>query len=987
MLVGLVMSILLVVSLGTTNNFVFAESIFYFEQGIIYGFAEPPQDDVAVVIPATINGEPVTKLMTNNIEAVAFNSEDAVNFVTSVDFSNATNLTEIGNVFYGCTYLSGTIVLPDNIKTIHRYSFLDTMIDRVVINHLDTSLNICETSFPVGTRILFQSEEIMNQYISQYDVWGNYNLTYLYNLEIEAGNTIISTIQVEKGQVLGSLYNEIVDNYLPNYDNIELYQNGDKVTENTILDGSRLILVNAVDYTYTLDFDYGEEILINPNIVSDSYTWEYNNKVVSNSNLLQLNNLNVGEYIYTFKTDDVVIVYNVVINPLKYDFSWPVKAKYEYLEMSDYTFITPEHEGKVMLEYYKFDGENYSKVNSLSIGNFKIVAKPINANYYIENNEFDIIVDYSYLTIVWENPTHHYTGENITPKFYLQGDLKGFDIKILTNDSILTAKEVGKYSINVIGLSHEYFALTQETVVKYNWEIVTTELTIDWTCNEVSYGSGNMFTINGIFEDICIPLVITDLQGNNVALNSVGTYNVKVSIPTEYEGFYINGSETGTIEVLPVKLDLAFVCDDTYYYNGEYVLIYPIITTDINDNVEIILEDNYYKNAGTYTAKVLGIDNPNYYVEEGIEFEWTILPKQLVVSWYNTLLTYNGEVRKPRAVVDTGIEGEDLAIYVDTDANINANENGSGYLATARLVVENTNYQLTNASTQYYIKRATPILTVSSEQSVVYNGKHQLPEYELEGDSEALKILINEVETLTGVKEPGSYFVQFVCEQSDNYLALAEPTNCVFIIKANILANSIGKLNVSVSHENGFSNNELNVEEITEHYIEIINEMSKMEEDLYKAFKILGVDDYNDSKIDINIDITRVNPERIQVYFMNGRTLEKVDVSVVEKGVTFKGFAGTYYVFLEDQIWFATPFGIITISLLVLAGISLFLYFTMFRSKHSESYKITKMVEEKIQAKVAWGQNVSAEDIVAMREEAVKELQKNKSTNQDEKKC
>ena len=987
-LVGLVTSILLVVSFGTTNNFAFADSTFYFESGVIYGFNTAPQDEVNVVIPAEINGTAVEKLSNTNMEAIAFNNEDTIQLITGVDLSNATNLVEIGNVFYGCSYLSGTVVIPENIKTIYRYAFADTQISEVVINHTDTSLSMADTSFPEDTKILFQSQDIMNQYLNTYNIWSNYNLSYFYTLEIEVGNTIISVCKVENGQVLGSLYDEIVETYFAQYDVVELYQGDDKVDEDTVLDGSRLVLANAHNYTYNIDFDYGEEVVVEPSITGGEYTWKHDEEVISNDRILRLDNLSVGEYIYTCKIDDKVIVYNIVINPVKYEFSWPAIARYEYLEFSNSVFVSGQQDGKVNLEYFKYEDGNYNKVDALSVGEFKVVATPVDKNYYIENNTFEFELDYSYLTIVWPSNTYNYTGNFISPEFYLYGDLKGVDVKIMVDNSVLTASEIGKYSINVIGLSHPYFALTKETIVNYNWEIVSTELIVDWSQTEYIYGS-NSITINGVYEDISIPLKITDLEGNVITLSNVGTYDVKVEIPDNYSGFSLNGSTSGTIEILPTKLEVVFISGDTYYYNGEFVTIETSIITSTSEDVELIIEDNYKKDAGQYTAKVVGVHNSNYYVDN-IEFDWQILPKQLVVSWQGTTTTYNGEVIKPRATVDTGIAGETLALTVVTDNNINANEDGAtGYLATATMLVENSNYQLANNTTYYFIKKATPTLSVSSEQSVMYNGKHQLPTYELDGDVNALRIYVDGVETATGVKEPGSYTITLTCEESENYLELTNEVICMFCIKSAELTNSIDKLNISVSHENGFKETQLNIEEITEHYIEITNEISKQKGyTLYKAFNFLGISEYeNSNDVTITLNVARTNAERIKVFLVKGRQFHEVELTLKDGKVSFDGLLGTYYVFLENQIWIATTWGIVVMALIVVAGLVVLVYFAMFRNKNSEAGLIAEKVERKLQEKIANGEKITTEETLKIRQEVIDSLKQSNNDDTNNKKC
>ena len=114
--------------------------------------------------------------------------------------------------------------------------------------------------------------------------------------------------------------------------------------------------------------------------------------------------------------------------------------------------------------------------------------------------------------------------------------------------------------------------------------------------------------------------------------------------------------------------------------------------------------------------------------------EYTIAPKSVAVAWSNTALTYNGSEQKPTA----STEAADLAITVD-GGETNANVGGTTYTATASTA--NTNYALTNTSTEYTIAPKSVAVTWSNTE-LTYNGEAQAPAAAAEGVNGALVLTV-----------------------------------------------------------------------------------------------------------------------------------------------------------------------------------------------------------------------------------------------------
>lgn len=102
------------------------------------------------------------------------------------------------------------------------------------------------------------------------------------------------------------------------------------------------------------------------------------------------------------------------------------------------------------------------------------------------------------------------------------------------------------------------------------------------------------------------------------------------------------------------------------------------------------------KNAGTYTAKAAGLDNPNYRLPANTKQSFTIAKKEVGLSWSGTSLTYSGKAQKPAATASGLVSGDKCAVTVTGEQT-----NAGTYTATAA-GLDNANYKLPAENTQQY---------------------------------------------------------------------------------------------------------------------------------------------------------------------------------------------------------------------------------------------------------------------------------------------
>ena len=987
-------------SFFTAKNIVaMANTQYVFANGEISGLVSIPTEDISLSIPASINGMPVTSIVSNNVEGFAFNNAACKDYIVGLDFSNADNLTTIAKgTFNGCDRISGVINLNESITLIDRSAFSGVVnIDKVIVPHTTTSLNVHSGAFEAGTKFVFSSADIMNEYLTQYNAtWSKHVLTYMYDLQIKIGDADpITVAKVEHGVKLGDMYNEILANHFAGYDNVVLLQDGIAVDSNTILNGS-IITIEALSapetevqkHTENLSFDYGTECIITPN-KAGSYQWTHKGEVVSAESELELT-LNAGTYTYicTITNDDIIeeITYVITINPITYPgFAWPSLARYEYYDVSAFTFLNMSQRQDLDIEFYKLVDDEFVVADGFSIGRFKAKVTPKSDNYLVAVDTFEFDIDYTYLDIVWDTPIFNYIGEIIVPKHYLIGNTRSHDVTLLKTGDI-NAIDVGNYTITATGLSMEYYKISETSEKVFNWQIIKTTLEVQWGTTIFNYNSAITPTATGVFEDIVIELEVNGINSND--FTNAGEYSVTVSVPSRYTGFELSGDTQTTLVVNPIIINVSFFCSNEYTYCGEEIEVVGTITTEnVPESVELVITGNKYKDAGEYSAVVSGTNNPNYSLSAPVNFDWKINPKSLVVAWRTAGIIYNGTVRKPGARVETGIDGENIELIVETDENILANQGATtGYMAVAKLPEGVTNYTLIGTQKEYFIMKANPSITPHINHQMmyeyVYDGNNHLPTCDYIGEEGNLQILIDGVETTTGVKEIGTYEVEFRSPASANYHELLGTHIYLLIIKPYKVTASIQNIGITLQNsQEGFNGSFLNVVEIDDYSEDLLATVDNVEN--YTVTSVLDIASNENLPLDntIQLSFERVDVNRLKVYVVEYDRLVEKTLTINNNTISFVGTGGVYYILSEKPAWIESNVGIIVIvSVFAVAVVGLGLLLIIKNKRPSLNKQIATLVEARLQEKIANGEQITTEETLKIREQIINEL-KEKQNN------
>ena len=293
-----------------------------------------------------------------------------------------------------------------------------------------------------------------------------------------------------------------------------------------------------------------------------------------------------------------------------------------------------------------------------------------------------------------------------------------------------------------------------------NNELFVTVNYSDETTNNLIYGDGG-YAISGLPQ--------------NLNANEQG-YNLTLS--------YKNFNKNLILIIHKVNLDFSNVY---WNYDGSYPFTYDgeektIELVGIPDNVEVTYQNNKATNAGTYNAiATIEYDENNYNIinDEVLTQQWSINKAQIDmwgVRWdYNSYepFTYNGNEREVKLI--------NLPEGISVNYENNAKTNAGTYNATATLIYDTNNYELSNVNFNETIEWTINKQQVNKPNKVssrlFYSGQEQTGVNYSEEDKDIL-FTVSGYATATNA---GQYTVTFALIDTINYEWNDESTNNVVI--------------------------------------------------------------------------------------------------------------------------------------------------------------------------------------------------------------
>lgn len=292
--------------------------------------------------------------------------------------------------------------------------------------------------------------------------------------------------------------------------------------------------------------------------------------------------------------------------------------------------------------------------------------------------------------------------------------------------TVLTSKDAGRHLLNAeLATLSDRYAITNETASFY-YEIKPASAAAIWDTTPIYYnGHAQAYTakIERLAGESDLDLTISGLK------KPVGTYTATAASP---DPNYVVTTESASCSytILPLEIDLTWENLLFTYSDAECKpkASFNSVGEDIEELGSVLYAriSGGQKNAGTHTATAV-FDNPNYVISEATASQsFTIEPMEVVGTWTNTSLVYNGAAQYPTVKANNKYnKALTITVSFEDEADKKA-INANTYVATA--VPTDTNYVLSNPTNEFVIEKRTLTLQWTVPTSgYTYNGKGQQP--------------------------------------------------------------------------------------------------------------------------------------------------------------------------------------------------------------------------------------------------------------------
>ena len=380
-----------------------------------------------------------------------------------------------------------------------------------------------------------------------------------------------------------------------------------------------------------------------------------------------------------------------------------------------------------------------------------------------------------------------------------------------------SAVEVGEYTVYAESLSNPNYVLPIEN--SQDWSIKPLAVNLSW--NNLGYiYNGEVQSIEATINNIRGSYTCEiEYEGNEET--QAGNYTATI-IGLNSNNYTLTGA-TGSLSydwsIAPRVISLAW--DEVEFEYNKTIREVVASVTNLVSGDSVALEyqttgasyevsgvagiGNVAVNAGTYTTKVVGLDNTNYTLEGTtglVKENWSIAQKVVTIDWENVNYTYNKENRSITASVSNMVSGDDIVIeYTTTGASYevsgvdgvgNVAVNAGAYL-TEIIGISNVNYTLdsaTNLSTEWGIAQKVVGLTWSfdgtNEFTTTYNGASHEVEVVLVGVEEG--DIVEAIIDNASQTNAESYVAEVVLLSNANYSLPDETTQEYVINKRELTA-------------------------------------------------------------------------------------------------------------------------------------------------------------------------------------------------------
>lgn len=427
---------------------------------------------------------------------------------------------------------------------------------------------------------------------------------------------------------------------------------------------------------------------------------KFTNANVGNSYMIKVTGNTNDNYTFEGHSSQVK-EFNIKQKPITLEWTWDgstIKKDFTYDGNSH--GLTAKVVGAVTGDTFAI---SYSGVNSfVNKGEYSVAVSSLgNDNYTYTNISQKIKINPQPVKITWSGSTSvTYDGNSHTLTATVKGadDGKFVDFNYNTSygNSFIHA---GEHTATVYSLNDSNYTLDGTMDKKAQTITIAKKVVnIEWSGDtNVTYDGNNHYLSAQVSNKIgsdSVSLTVGYEKGINTygQVSEAGTYKAKVTyvnnsnyrLPTSDDLNYSSISKEMTIA--PQKVKITWPTTTEYTYTGSAITSYKPTVVGYTDNktVSYTLNSETRVNAGNYTVEVMEVNNSNYTLNDAdgnVSSTFTILPKEIIVSWSDDIKVYNGKYQNPSINMYTSINynsvyfnatafqkwDEDLGKWVDVD--------------------------------------------------------------------------------------------------------------------------------------------------------------------------------------------------------------------------------------------------------------------------------------------------------------------------------
>ncbi len=357
--------------------------------------------------------------------------------------------------------------------------------------------------------------------------------------------------------------------------------------------------------------------------------------------------------------------------------------------------------------------------DNVNAGTFTVTAVNVNPNYVFASSlsatKTITITKQAITAVNWSvanNSGFEYDTQNHAPTASFtaaNGQIYNLPVTLQKGGaSVNGAVDAGSYTATVAaGTYATNFTLAAASTV--NFTVNPREVQIDWGTETFTYTGGNLDTsvnlgvASGLLGGDTLTLTATYKSGDKKNVTDAG-FVMEAAISGTSSNYKLPSVKTHTYKIAPLILaGVTASVQGTYTYNGS------ILTPEINltggnvvtgDTVKAFVSGGGI-DAGTHTATVIGVANPNYSLDGTVSASFTVKPRDITASdikWNitdNQEFTYDGSNRAPEATfVYNGV-----TYALTTDLSEAYNASATAYTANVAAGVFQNNFNLVDLDT------------------------------------------------------------------------------------------------------------------------------------------------------------------------------------------------------------------------------------------------------------------------------------------------